>query len=84
MLTMLRTLRQQKKLTQNDVAKALHISQTSISKMERGLSEPDLALLLAMSDYFGVTVDFFLRCQTSLSQSTVSGSKSTGESSGKK
>lgn len=83
MLTMLRTLRQQRKLTQSEVANALHISQTSISKMEHGLSEPDLALLLSMSDYFGVTVDEFLRGQISFSQSSVSGSNSVGESSGK-
>lgn len=83
MLTMLRTLRQQRKLTQSEVANALHISQTSISKMEHGLSEPDLALLLSMSDYFGVTVDEFLRGQINFSQSSVSGSNSVGESSGK-
>ena len=83
MLTMLRILRQQKKLTQSEVANALHISQTSISKMEHGLSEPDLALLLSMSDYFGVTVDEFLRGQINFSQSSVSGSNSVGESSGK-
>ena len=84
MLTMLRTLRRQKKLTQSEVAEAFHISQTSISKMERGLSEPDLALLLSMADYFGVTVDAFIRGQTSFSQSTVSGNNSAGASSGKK
>lgn len=62
MLTMLKTLRKQRKLTQRELACALHISQTSVSKYERGESEPDLEMVLVMADFFGVTVDKFLRC----------------------
>ena len=61
MLTMLKTLRKQKRLTQRELADALHISQTSVSKYERGESEPDLEMVVLMADYFGVTVDSFLR-----------------------
>lgn len=61
MLTMLKKLRKQKKLTQRELADALHISQTSVSKYERGESEPDLAMVIEMSDFFGVTVDEFIR-----------------------
>ncbi len=61
MLTMLKILRKQKNLTQRDIAEALHISQTSVSKYERGESEPDIEMLLRMSDFFGVTVDEFIR-----------------------
>ena len=61
MLTMLKKLRKQRKLTQHDIAEALHISQTSVSKYERGESEPDLEMVIKMSDFFGVTIDEFIR-----------------------
>lgn len=61
MLTMLKNLRKQNRLTQRSVAEALHISQTSVSKYERGESEPDLEMVLKMADFFGVTVDEFIR-----------------------
>ncbi len=61
MLTMLKKLRKQRKLTQHELAEALHISQTSVSKYERGESEPDLAMVIEMADFFGVTVDEFVR-----------------------
>ena len=58
---MLKKLRKQNKITQRDLAAALHISQTSVSKYERGESEPDLEMVIKMADYFGVTVDEFVR-----------------------
>ena len=61
MLTMLKKLRKQNKLTQRALAEALHISQTTVSKYERGESEPDLAMVIEMADFFGVTVDEFIR-----------------------
>jgi len=61
MLTMLKILRKKNKLTQRAVAEALHISQTSVSKYERGESEPDLEMIIKMSDFFGVTIDEFVR-----------------------
>ncbi|MBQ2899020.1 MAG: helix-turn-helix transcriptional regulator [Oscillospiraceae bacterium] len=61
MLTMLKILRKKNKLTQRSVAEALHISQTSVSKYERGESEPDLEMVIKMADFFGVTVDEFIR-----------------------
>ena len=61
MLTMLKTLRKKKRITQKDLANALHISQTSVSKYERGESEPDLEMVIKMADFFGVTIDEFVR-----------------------
>ena len=61
MLTMLKRLRKQSKLTQKELADALHISQTSVSKYERGESEPDLAMVIEMADFFKVSIDEFIR-----------------------
>ena len=51
MLTMLKKLRKQNKITQRDLAAALHISQTSVSKYERGESEPDLEMVIKKADF---------------------------------
>ena len=61
MLTMLKTLRKKNRITQKELAEALHIPQTSVSKYERGESEPDLEMIIKMSDFFGVTIDEFVR-----------------------
>ena len=61
LLTMLKTLRKKNRITQRNLADALHISQTSVSKYERGESEPDLDMIIKMADFFGVTIDEFVR-----------------------
>ena len=61
MLTMLKILRKKNRITQRNLADALHISQTSVSKYERGESEPDLEMDIKMADFFGVTIDEFVR-----------------------
>ena len=61
MLTMLKKFRKQNRITQRSLAEALHISQTSVSKYERGESEPDLEMVIKMADFFGVTIDEFIR-----------------------
>ena len=58
---MLKRLRKQSNLTQKELADALHISQTSVSKYERGESEPDLAMVIEMADFFKVSIDEFIR-----------------------
>ena len=58
---MLKILRKKNRITQRELANALHISQTSVSKYERGESEPDLEMVIKMSDFFGVTIDEFIR-----------------------
>lgn len=58
---MLKNLRQQKRITQFELAEALNISQTSVSKYERGVTQPDLEVIISMSDYFGISVDELVR-----------------------
>ena len=54
---MLKRLRKQKRITQFQLAEALNISQTSVSKYERGVCQPDLNVVVLMSDYLGISVD---------------------------
>ncbi len=60
MKTRLGELRRKNRISQRELAETLHISQTSVSKYERGAAEPDLTMTLEMARYFGVTVDYFL------------------------
>jgi transcriptional regulator with XRE-family HTH domain len=53
----LKTLRKQKKLTQQDVADILCISQRTYSHYETGRTEPNIESLLKLSDIFNVPVD---------------------------
>lgn len=57
---MLRNLRKKRKMTQENLAEIFHISQTSVSKYERGEAVPDLETVVKMADYFGVSVDEFI------------------------
>ncbi len=54
-------LRREKNLTQKELAERLFVSDKAVSKWERGLSLPDVGLLLPMADCLGVTVTELLR-----------------------
>ena len=53
-------LRQQKNITQVQLAKDLNLSQQAISHYETGRAIPSIDVLKVLADYFGVTVDYFL------------------------
>ena len=56
----LAALRRQRKLTQAELASQLGISKSAVSMYERGNREPELDLLQAMADFFGVSVSSLL------------------------
>ena len=56
----LQTLRKQKGLTQEELAKSLYVSRTAISKWESGRGTPSIESLKAISKFFSVTVDDLL------------------------
>lgn len=56
----LRELRKSKNMTQKQIAKILHCSNTTISNYEAGNNEPSFSILLVLSDYFNVSVDYLL------------------------
>lgn len=53
--------RREKGLTQRQLAERLHVSDKAVSKWERALSLPDIALLEPLADALGVTVTELLR-----------------------
>lgn len=57
----LRYLRKKHRWSQQQLADALQIPRTTLGDYERGHTEPNIELLLAIADRFGVTVDQLLR-----------------------
>ena len=53
----IRTLRQRKGLTQEQVAQQLGVTYQAVSKWENGTNTPDIALLPEIAAFFGVTID---------------------------
>lgn len=56
----IRRMRRERNLTQEEVAAHLGISFQSISKWERGNGYPDIAMLPALANYFGISIDELL------------------------
>lgn len=56
----LRTLRTNKGLSQQDFAKQLGISKSSVNMYERGEREPSFEMLEVIADYFNVDMDYLL------------------------
>lgn len=53
----LRQLRKEKKLTQEELAEKLYVSNRSISRWENGNTIPDFSLLVALSKIYEVSVE---------------------------
>jgi transcriptional regulator with XRE-family HTH domain len=53
-------LREEKQLSQIELAKLLHIANTTLSMYETGKREPDFETLQLLADFFNVTTDYLL------------------------
>lgn len=56
----LKKIRKLKNLNQQKVALDLNISREALSHYETGKREPSLSMLLAMSKYFGVSIEYLI------------------------
>ena len=63
----LQNLRKNKGLTQEELAEALYVSRTAISKWESGRGYPSIDSLKAIAKYFSVTIDELLSSNEVLS-----------------
>lgn len=57
----LRNLREKFGLSQTELSKRLKIPNQSISNYERGSRQPDYESLIALADFYGVSVDYIIR-----------------------
>lgn len=53
-------LREQKKLSQADLAKKLGITRSSVNAWEQGISVPSTQYIIELSELFNVSTDFLL------------------------
>ncbi len=56
----LKNIRLQRNLNQQKVAMDLNISREALSYYENGKREPSLSLLVAMSKYFNVSINYLI------------------------
>ena len=56
----LKELRKEKGITQKELAKGIGVSYAAISFWEMGVNEPKISYILALADYFDVSVDYLL------------------------
>lgn len=53
-------LREEKNLTQEDIAKAINTSRTNIGRWEKGINEPSASLIIQLADFFRCSIDYLL------------------------
>lgn len=61
MNTRVKELREERELSQTTLATYVGCSQNTISKIELGDCDPKASVLIEMSKYFGVSIDYLLR-----------------------
>lgn len=64
-------LRKEKGLMQKDLAQRLFVSDKAVSKWERGLSIPDVSLLVPLAEILNVTVTELLECRWIAKEETI-------------
>ncbi|MBR7101263.1 MAG: helix-turn-helix transcriptional regulator [Clostridia bacterium] len=57
----LREIRKSKKLSQVKVSMDLNICREALSHYENGRRSPDIDMLVKMSEYFNVSIDYLIR-----------------------
>ena len=73
------TLRKSKGLSQEQLAEKLNVSRQAVSKWESAAAIPETEKLIAISDFFGVSLDYLIK-DTSLQEATSTQSSSKKQS----
>ena len=60
------SIRRERQLTQEQFGSLFHVTRQTVSNWENGKSYPDLQLLVAISDQFGVSLDTLLKEDTKM------------------
>ena len=64
-------LRKQKDITQEELAAELGVTAAAVSKWENGYTLPDILMLCALADFFGVTTDELLGRNTQVKYAVI-------------
>ena len=69
----IRELRQQAGISQETLARALSMTPQAVSRWENGTTAPDISLLPAIANYFGVSIDALFSYDSTLVQREIEG-----------
>ena len=67
----LKEWREERHLTQNDIAKEIKTSQTNIGRWEKELNEPAASFLIRLADFFQCSIDYLLGREDDLGNITI-------------
>ena len=56
----IKELRNERGLSQKDLALSFHVAQSTVSSWEKGARDPDTATVAALAAFFGVSTDYLL------------------------
>lgn len=71
----IRDCRKQQNLSQEQLAKRLHVSRQAVTKWETGRGFPDIENLIALSDEFGLSLDELIKNDLSVQKKIVADSR---------
>ena len=57
----IKIIRENKKISQENMAKSLHVSYQAVSNWERGKSYPDISNIIMISDLYSISLDELIR-----------------------
>ncbi|MDC2815406.1 helix-turn-helix transcriptional regulator [Leuconostoc suionicum] len=57
----IKIIRENKKISQEDMAKSLHVSGQAVSNWERGKGYPDISNIIMISDLYEISLDELIR-----------------------
>ena len=66
---MIKTLRKQQGVTQDELANYLNISNQSVSKWETGQANPDITFVPRLAEFFKVSIDTLFNCKATMPNS---------------
>ena len=72
----LKELRDEKNLTQEDIAQAINTSRPNISRWEKELNEPAASQIVKLADFFGCSTDYLLGRSDDLGVISIANEKS--------
>ncbi len=61
----IKSLREEKKMTQTDLAKLLGITRSSVNAWEMGISVPSTQYVIELAEFFKISTDYLLGVDTS-------------------
>lgn len=57
---MIKRLRLEKNLNQEQLAEQLHVTRQAVSNWENGKTQPDIEMLMKIAEFFGVSVEYLI------------------------